>query len=151
MLFTAHIQDEELTQYVGETLDRARASNIRSHIIECTRCEDRLVSEVVTRLAALGKGQQPSNRRERRVPASSLAWLQTLCPLSLDRIPVEVLDTSKTGFGLRTTLFLEPGTIVDLRIGTTPAMIATVRYCRNLEDHTYQAGVQLQASTRPNA
>jgi hypothetical protein len=108
-----------------------------------------LVSEVVTRLAALAK-QGPQRSREHREPTSGPASLQTLCPLSLDRVPVEVVDASKNGYGLRTTIFLQPGTIVDLRLGATPA-IATVRYCRDLGDHNFQTGVQLQAraSSKP--
>jgi hypothetical protein len=144
---TTHIQDKDLNQYVGETLDSAGASYIRSHILKCMGCRDRLISEVVTRLAVLGKSQESRGNREHRVPASSAALLQTLCPLSLDRIAVEVVDTSKNGYGLRTTIFLQPGTIVDLRIGTAPT-IATVRYCRALGDRTYRAGVSIAGANR---
>jgi hypothetical protein len=148
MLSTIHIQDDDLSQYVGETLDSARASHIRAHILKCTECKDRLVSKVVTRLGALGKGDPNGGGREHRVQMNSPATLQTLCPLSLERIAVEVVDTSKSGYGLRTNVFLEPGTIVDLRIGTTPA-IATVRYCRNIGEQSYQAGVRLQIAHSP--
>lgn len=147
MPYTVHIQDEDLNQYVGETLDSVRASYIRSHILECAGCKDRLIGQVVTRLVALGESQKSRRSWERRVSSSSPASLQTLCPLSLERIAVEIVDTSKNGYGLRTTIFLQPGTIVDLRIGTTPA-IGTVRYCRNLGDDRYQTGVQLQAPNR---
>lgn len=142
----AHIQDEELNQYVLETLDSARASYIRSHILKCAQCKDRLIGEVVTRLGKLRGYQQSRRSQEDRVLTNSPASLQTLCPLSLERIAVEVVDSSRNGYGLRTTAFLEPGTIVDLRVGTTPA-IATVRYCRDLGGHTFHAGVRLQAPT----
>ena len=140
---TAHIQDEDLNQYVGETLDSARASYVRAHTLKCTGCKDRLIFEVVTRLATLGKNQKRRSSRDRFLAASP-ASLQTLCPLSLDRIAVEVVDKAKDGYGLRTNTFLEPGTIVDLRIGATPA-IGTVRYCRDLGNRTYQAGVEVHA------
>lgn len=143
---TTHIQDEDLKQYVGETLDSARASYVRSHILKCTPCKDRLIGAVVTRLSAL-QNRKSGSGREDRLPASSLASLQTLCPLSLERIAVEVVDTSKNGYGIRTTIPLQPGSIVDLRIGTAPT-IATVRYCRHLGDHIYQAGVQMQTPPR---
>jgi hypothetical protein len=145
---TTHIQDNDLSQYVDETLDSARASYIRFHILKCTACKDRLIGEVVARLAALGKSQQ-SRRNWERALANSQASLQTLCPLSLERIAVEITNTSKNGYGIRTTIFLEPGTIVDLRIGATPA-VATVRYCRNIGDRSYQGGIQLQTPISSN-
>jgi hypothetical protein len=142
---TAHIHDEELNQYVGEALGQARGSYIRSHILECTGCRDRLTSEVVTRLSAIRKNPPSQSSREHRLPAAGFAMLQPICPLSLERIAVEIVNRSRNGYGLHTKIPLQPGTIVDLRIGTIAA-IATVRYCRNLGDNTYQTGVHLKAN-----
>jgi hypothetical protein len=139
---TAHIQDEELHQYASEALQQDRGSYIRSHILECTGCRDRLTAEVVTRLSTIGKNPSQSSR-EHRVAAAGFAMLQPICPLSLEPTTVEILNKSKKGYGLRTKIFLLPGTIVDLLIGTTPA-IATVRYCRALGDSIYQTGVQTE-------
>ena len=139
-----HIQDEEITQYVSAGADPGRAPHIRSHILECSRCEKKLVAQVAARLAELSSLQQAYNNRESREPARDSASLQSLCPLSFERIPVQMVDVSKSGFGVLTPSRLQPGTIVNIRNGTTDA-IGTVRYCQTIGDNRYKAGIQ----TRP--
>jgi len=146
MLSTAHIQDEDLNHYMRENLDSARTAEIRAHILDCTQCEQKLIGQVVDRLAELKHRPPTLKSREQRVPANGPASLQSLCPLSFDHHDVEVVDSSKQGYGLRTAVYLQPGTIVDLRFGTSN-VVGTVRYCQTVSDHEFKAGVQLQTST----
>lgn len=137
---TVHISEEELVRYVSARTGSERASYIRSHILACSNCEARLAGRVFDRLAELRVS--PSYRaREPREPTGSCAFLQPLCPLSLETIEVQIVDTSKSGFGLLMPGFLQPGTLVHLKSGVVDA-VGTVRYCETAGEGQHKAGVQ---------
>jgi len=137
-----HILDEDLEKYTSERLDPARASQLRFHIAQCTTCENKLVNAVIAKLGNLGGREK---REHRRNPADGSGWLQTVCPLSFDKAQVGIIDASSTGYGLRTAVPLEPGTIVELGIGAK-VLVGTIRSCERLEDAAYRVGVSTARS-----
>jgi hypothetical protein len=139
---SGHVVDQDLTQYVCEHLDSKRSLYIRSHILECNECQDRLVTKALAQLAELNEKQPIYKNREPRFGTNLSATLQTLSPLSSEQVDAEIVNESRGGYSVRIASFIEAGTIVQLRIGTaTP--IGMIRYCREYQGE-YIAGVQIQ-------
>jgi hypothetical protein len=142
----AHIDARDLDLYAREKLDAARSSSIQSHVQICAVCRDRLVSGFLARLGEMN--QHPENninekRAARRFQSGERGSMQTLCPLSLDRRAVQIVDTSKDGFGLLVDSALPTGTILQIQIGTTIS-VGTVRSCRPAGDNGFHAGIHVQ-------
>lgn len=138
-----HVVDQDLTQYVCEHLDSKRSSYIRSHILECNECEDRLIAKALVQLAELNEKQPIYKNREPRFGTNLSATLQTLSPLSSEQADVEIVNESRGGYSVRIASFVQPGTLVHLRIGTAIS-IGMIRYCREHDANAYMAGVQIQ-------
>ena len=144
---TAHIDDHDLTLYIGEGLDSHRSSSVQDHVRGCLTCEEKLVAGFLARLAELSKMQGRNNSNDRRIDGRFLSgehgYLQTLCPLSFERPAVQVVDVSKGGFGLLMNSLLTEGTIVQVCIGTTTAL-GEVRSCRATYNNQFRVGIRVQ-------
>ena len=68
--------------------------------------------------------------------------MHVLHPLSTARIDVRVLDVSKDGLRLRVPEFLQPGSVIQVRLESSIAL-GEVRYCRAAHGG-FDAGIQLQ-------
>ena len=143
----AHIDAYNLDLYVREKLDAEQSSNIQSHVQICSTCRDLLVGGFLTRLSEMNR-EQPQNtvhekRAARRVQSGERGSMQTLCPLSLERRAVQIVNVSKDGFGVLVDSLLATETIVQIQIGSTIS-VGTVRSCRPAGDHQFHAGVHVQ-------
>lgn len=142
----AHIDAYNLDLYVREKLDAEDSFNIQSHVQICTSCRDLLVNGFLARLSEMN--QEPQNtiyekRSARRVQSGERGSMQTLCPLSLERRAVQIVDVSMDGFGVLVDSLLATGTIVQIQIGSTIS-VGTVRSCRATGDHQFHAGIHVQ-------
>lgn len=147
MTSNAHIDSHDLDLYVREKLDAEHSSSIQSHAQSCTTCRNRLVNGFIARLAEINQ-QQPGEvvnekRAARRVQSGERGVMQTLCPLSLERAAVQIVDVSKDGFGVLVDSLLPTETIVQIQIGTTIS-VGTVRSCRATSDNRFRAGIHVQ-------
>ena len=144
---TDHIDGYDLDLYALEKLDAEQASSIRSHVQKCGVCKDRLVTGFLARLAGLNHKQPGNSSSERRVAhrlkSGEHGSIQSICPLSFERPPVEIVDVSKDGFGLLMTSFLAERTIVQIHIGTTIS-VGTVISCQKIGDNQFRAGIRVQ-------
>ncbi len=147
MTVDAHIEARDLDLYVRQKLDAEHSSSIQAHLQNCAACRDRLVSGFLTRLAEMNQTQPGDviheKRAARRVQSGEHGSMQTLCPLSLERPAVQIVDVSKDGFGLLVDSFLPEGTILQIQIGTTIS-VGTVRSCRPAGDNRFHAGIHVQ-------
>jgi hypothetical protein len=141
-----HIDARNLDLYVRQKLDAEHSASIQSHVQICTACREKLVSGFLGRLAEMG--QEPGNiinekRAARRVQSGEKGSMQTLCPLSLERPAIQIVDVSKDGFGVLVDSLLETGTIVQIQVGSTIS-VGTVRSCRAAGDRQFHAGIHVQ-------
>jgi hypothetical protein len=142
----AHIDAQHLDLYVRQKLDAERSAAIQAHVQICTVCREKLVSGFLDRLGEMS--QHPENsinekRAARRHQSGEHGSLQALCPLSLERAAVQIVDVSKDGFGILMDWFLATETIVQIQIGNTIS-VGTVRSCRTAGEHRFHAGIQVQ-------
>jgi hypothetical protein len=143
----AHIDSHDLDLYVREKLDAEHSSSIQSHAQSCAACRDRLVNGFLARLAEINQ-HQPGDivnekRAARRIQSGERGLMQTLCPLSLERAAVQIVDVSKDGFGVLVDSLLPTETIVQIHVGTTIS-VGTVRSCRATSDNHFHAGIHVQ-------
>jgi hypothetical protein len=143
----AHIDSHDLDLYVRETLGAEHSFSIQSHAQSCTPCRDRLVNAFLARLAEINQ-QEPEDRLKekraaRRIQSGEHGLMQTLCPLSLERAEVQIVDVSKDGFGVLVDSLLPTEAIVQIHIGTTIS-VGTVRSCRVTSDNHFHAGIHVQ-------
>jgi predicted anti-sigma-YlaC factor YlaD len=147
LISATHIEDHNLDLYVREKLDAEQSSNIQTHVQNCSLCRDRLVNGFLTRLGEMNQ-ERPENgsnekRAARRFQSGERGTMQTLCPLSLERAAVQIVDVSKDGFGVVVDSLLATGTIVQIQIGTTIS-VGTVRSCRATGDQQFHAGIHVR-------
>ena len=147
MISAAHIDSRDLDLYVREKLSADQSSTIQSHVQSCTACREKLVSGFLARLGEMTEQQPGSNipekRSARRFQSGERGTIQTLCPLSLERAAVQIVDVSKDGFGVVMDSLLSTGTIVQIQIGTTIS-VGTVRSCRAAGDQQFHAGIHVR-------
>jgi hypothetical protein len=143
----AHIDNDELNVYVSQKSEPTRFAHIQTHIRNCPECKERLVARVLARITELnhaGPGTLSSERRsERRFERGEDGQLQSLCPLSFDRLPVQIVDVSKSGYGLLIDSPLSEGAIVQISIGSTN-VLGEVRTCRPTPDNRHRVGIRIQ-------
>jgi hypothetical protein len=147
---TLHIQDADFDSYLRNRAGSTVASRIQSHVRQFVTCEEKLVSLMIAQLAELSdkqRGRSSDQRLDRRLQTGEFGSLQTLLPLSFQRSDVEVINISRNGFGLLTTTFLQPGTIVQMTAGTT-VKLGEVRYCRSVDGGRFHTGVQARTARK---
>jgi len=144
MSVSAHIDNDELTVYVSQKSEPERFAHIQAHVRTCPDCKDRLVARVLARITELNHaapGSLPNERRsERRFERGEDGHLQSLCPLSFDRLPVQIVDVSKSGYGILIDSALSEGAIVQLTIGKNN-VLGEIRTCRTTPDNRYRVGI----------
>jgi hypothetical protein len=101
------------------------------------------VEQFVSQLAGLSRKQAAYNREESRQEpryrTNDPAIMQVVCPKAQSYLNVQILDVSKQGMKLEVTKFLNPGTIVQVRLDKT-CILGEVRYCVQVKDVFY-AGI----------
>jgi hypothetical protein len=148
MSASAHINNEEIAVYVAQKSEPERFLHIQAHIRGCSECKDRLVARVLAHMTELnnaGPGIFSSNERrsERRLERGEDGHLQSLCPLSFDRLSVQIVDVSKNGYGILMDSPLSEGAIVQLSIGKTN-ILGEIRTCRTTPDNRYRVGIRVK-------
>jgi PilZ domain len=104
------------------------------------------VEQFASQLADLSRKQaaydRDESRQEPRYPTNDPAIMQVLCPKPQCYLDVQILDVSKQGMKLELTKFLNPGTIVQVRLDKT-CILGEVRYCVQVKDVFY-AGILIE-------
>ena len=127
-----HLRDEDLELYVLGQLSPSQVSTIEAHLHGCESCGSKL-SQTVKFVQELNGAQQQGpaageRRRSVRVPSDDPARLQVFSPLSPARSDVRVLDVSTHGLKLHVPEYLQPGTVVQIRLANS-VVLGEVRYC----------------------
>jgi hypothetical protein len=147
LISAAHIDSRDLDLYVREKLNAEQSSSIQAHVHSCPVCREKLVNGFLDRLGEMNQQQPGSSihekRSERRFQSGEHGTMQTLCPLSLDRVAVQIVDVSKDGFGVLVDSLMPTGTIVQIQIGATVS-VGTVRSCRAAGDQQFHAGIHVR-------
>ena len=147
-----HIPPQDLTLFIQEKLSRDRAEAVRAHIRICSECEERLVAGLLARISDINSAESVSRRFEhrlaRRLPRNGVGYVQSICPLSFERIPAELLDTSEIGVGLLTSAPVADGALVQVCVGQA-LLLGEVRSCRETENGRFRVGIRLESTVRP--
>ena len=142
-----HVDPQELALFIHEKLPRIRAESIRAHVRLCTECEELLVSGLLSRISAINTvqavGQQVEHRSSTRLARTGAGYVQSICPLSFDRIATEIIDTSEDGLGLITSASLAVGALLQVCVGDL-MLLGEVRSCRESENGRFRLGVHIQ-------
>lgn len=140
-----HIPDEDLKSYVFGRLAEGRSCTVACHLAGCETCEIRFAEAVrfARQVTAIGQDVEGSQerRRDHRFPTNEGASMQPLVPLSIERSRVRILDVSRNGMKLASPVFLQPGTVVQVRTEGSVAL-GEVRYCLLVRTE-FQIGVRL--------
>ena len=142
-----HVRDDELELYIFGRLSHTQDLVVESHLIECEACAAKL-SDAVTfagRLAELSRRQRPEDKERRRHPrvsADDPASVKLLNPPWSGPLEARVLDISREGLKLRVAEFLNPGSLVQIRLKGTVAF-GEIRHCRPV-DTFFDVGVWLR-------
>ena len=138
---TGHPHKDDLELYVRGRLEPGLTLTIEPHLRGCIACRERLAECIGLELNVHPTGTVNSNgghdRSEVRFNTGDEGALQELNPLSFDRQKVQIVDISKNGLGMLATKSVLPGTIVQVRIGTT-VELGEVRHCSGPRDHGYR-------------
>ncbi len=139
-------RDDDLEFYIRGRLGLREVSAIEAHLVDCETCRDRLSRLLRFRVLPVCTGEtRPrayERRSEPRFASGDEGTIQELHPLSPKRRKVRITNVSKNGLGLLTSEFLSPGTIVQLRVGST-ITLGEVRHCLAHGDG-YSTGLRLQ-------
>jgi hypothetical protein len=146
-----HITYDDLHHYSQGKSGRFRVFVIENHLRGCALCSARL-GEVLKLLSSkditppskpLPLPSPKNRRREPRIPTDDPGVLQVIAPFSSTRVPVRVVDVSKSGLQLLLDIPLEPGSTVKIRIREA-VLFAEIRHCRQIKPDEYRAGLVLQ-------
>lgn len=147
-----HITYDDLHHYSRGAFGRFRVFVIENHLRGCALCSARLgeVFKLISPVCAIAPLVHPplqsspkDRRREPRIATDHSAQLQVIAPFSAERIPVRVLDVSKSGMQLGLDAPLDPGSTVKIRLRDA-VLFAEIRYCRQTSEKDYRAGLELQ-------
>jgi len=145
---TMHLQDDVLELYLQEELESDFVSKVESHLRACESCSARLVEAVsfLDEMAAFDNQPSTSDRHDRRrlvrIATDDPATIQQVRPFSADRLEVRVLNISREGLRILSSVSLPPGTLIKIRIRRAIAF-GVVRYCIIKKDE-FRLGVFLQ-------
>jgi len=144
-----HVAENELELYVLGRLTDSQTSAVARHASECAKCAALLAEarSFVEQVRELGHQEptgeeRPERRKYPRIPTSDPARLRVLQPVVMEPEEVYILDTSRTGLKLASPRPLDPGALVQIRLGGL-TVLAEVRHCRKSGD-SYHAGVSIQ-------
>ena len=143
---TVHTYDDDLEMYVRGRLETEHSSAVESHLLECQTCRERLSQcigmQLVLHPTGKTKSEGKDERSEPRFSTGDEAIFQELCPLSLDRQKVQIVDISKNGLGIIAPKPVMVGTIAQVRIRDT-VELGEARHCSALGDQGYRIGLRL--------
>lgn len=132
-----HITEEELGFYVLGRLTRERTSAVELHLGDCPACCDLLTSTLHSMTGVAEPGNE--KRASPRFRTDDTGFMQSLNPLSFERVVVRIINVSKDGMGLVADKSIDLGSLVQVRMGKIVA-IGKVRYCAEVEEH-FQVGL----------
>lgn len=147
--FMHHIADKDLELYVRGRLTESASALVVSHTESCAECRRKLdeAAQFIRQLAALSQRQGfydgTEKRVEPRTPTNEFGSLQAINPLIVDRREVQILDVSKVGLKLHCAIYLQVGTLVQVRL-KKDFILREVRYC-NPVSGGFHVGIQIQA------
>jgi|SRR5579871_180075 len=144
-----HVPDEDLELYLLARLPVHQLSAVESHLTNCGFCSSRL-----SELAGLGfRGLRLSNRLpgdyegvekrcEDRIPSDDSGQMLLVSPFSPVKIRIQITDVSRNGLKVRTSKFVDRGTIVQVRVKAA-IILGEVRYCVAAGPE-FDAGIHIQ-------
>jgi hypothetical protein len=145
---TMHLHDDLLELYLQEGLENALVSNVESHLGFCKKCSARLVEAAffTDQMAVLAHKQSAPHGGERRrftrIATYDPAIIQQVGPFSADRSDVRVLDISREGLRIHSSVLVSPGALVKVRLRRIIAL-GVIRYCVTTKNE-FDLGVRLQ-------
>jgi hypothetical protein len=112
-----------------------------------TRQYKGMVTPATLYLSHPGSAESPvlDKRQKHRIATDTPAMLRLLQPFVPGYLHVRILDVSKDGLRVASSVPLEPGATVHIRLAKS-AVIAEVRHCTAGPDG-FQAGLQLDSVT----
>lgn len=141
-----HAHEDDLGMYVRGTLEQEHTSVLESHLLECPSCRELLAQCIGLQLLVHPTGKtrwkQKYERSESRFNTGDDGIFQELNPLSVDRQRVQIVDVSKNGLGIIAPKSVFPGTIVQVRIGSS-VELGEVRHCSEWKENGYRIGLRL--------
>jgi len=141
-----HVHDDDFELYVRGRLGEKHSSTIEDHLSECETCRVRvgLFVGLHLRLRFMGtaKPDKYQKRTEPRFATGDDAVVREIHPLCFDYYRARIVDVSTHGLGIKVSKPLLPGTIVQIRIGST-VELGEVRHCRPRGEEGYRIGVRL--------
>jgi hypothetical protein len=144
-----HVLDEDIELYLLGRLSSHRLTSVESHLAGCTSCVARLsgMAGIVFRLIRLSRRQLGSytgaeKRRYHRIPTDDPGHIQMFSPFSPDRIPIRVIDVSRSGLKVRVPQYIPAGTVAQVRVKQA-IILGEVRYCV-ASGEEFDAGIQIQ-------
>ncbi len=81
-------------------------------------------------------------RKEPRFPAAERAIMRVLGPEGRGSLLVRIVDTSESGLGISSPVYVRPGAIVEVAVKHVTTS-AEVRWCRQREEGAYRVGLQI--------
>lgn len=133
-----HTSAGDLRQYVSGQLPAEESKAVQSHLDQCEECQRRLVD-----IAMDAQWKGPENRGEPRIPVSFQGRLKLLDPVTSVSPPhnLQVIEISRSGLKVRTTRYLIPKTLVQVRF-SGKILLGEVRYCVK-EEEEYLVGIKV--------
>ena len=146
-----HVYERQLEQYLLGRLKNGPAAEVKVHIAECESCGLKLAGNLrlTSRPPNLSRSHAytgTERRGEPRIPVEDSALVRTIAPLSAGYAPVRLLDISGSGLRIRFLRYLEIGTVLQLRLGSS-FILGEVKYCLRT-DAGFDAGLHIQNVVR---
>ncbi len=143
-----HTNENLLELYLREGLNASGVSKVECHLRSCEICSARLLEADFFKTPTAGPDRARSsvNSEERRclprITTNDAASIQQIHPFSVDRTYMRVLDISRGGMRLQSSVSFSYGTFVKILIRTAIGFGA-VRYCVTAQNE-FQLGILLQ-------
>jgi len=143
-----HLRDDLLELYLQEGLESAFIAKAESHLGFCKSCSARLVEAAffTDQVAVFDHRQRAPDGNERRrltrIATNDPATIQQVNPFSPDQSEVKVLDISRAGLRIHSSVSLLPGAFVKVRLRRIIAL-GVVQYCVTTKNE-FDLGVYLR-------
>lgn len=143
-----HVEERELHLYLFNGLPSNEASIIENHLSQCEACRGRaaeastFIGEFVAVKRFIAHYAGSERRNEPRVPEKGFGMMRVLHPILPGRLRVELVNSSPSGFKVRSPEPLTPSTIVQMQLHENFVM-AEVRYCHKAADAGFWIGMHI--------
>jgi hypothetical protein len=140
-----HVDLHDLGLYLKGALEDARFAEIEAHLADCPPCGAKLSDRAKVGVARGWLLNETERRRELRIRTDEAAQLQIFSPFCPDRFTARVLDVSRHGLRISFSKFLQPGTVIQVRVKPL-YILGEVRYCVAAAsgESAFLIGVQIQ-------